>query len=193
MNLDMWSTLNPQPCTPAAFVDFWSQQYDYPVLDLYEGSLVRTPITPERLRRLFTWKNGITLSTKKDQSLEDKILAKLDVIQSLEQEFDPELFDHHFGQLRVVWRVFLLHIIDNERFPIFDQHVYRAHRCLLDPSKITEEKDPPVTLDAYEEYRPFFQDLMDRSGTDGLSVDQALWAYGKFLRRYPRMFVTTIE
>jgi hypothetical protein len=90
-----------ETCSPRKFVEYWCAQYDYPDIDEYEGILV-SPLTKNRLRRLFAWKNGMTLSGKKAQALEEKIVSKLPVIRKLAENFDQVLFDKHFGKISVV-------------------------------------------------------------------------------------------
>ncbi|NTS42736.1 hypothetical protein HRG84_17690 [Flavisolibacter sp. BT320] len=178
------------PSNSRKFVEYWSAQYDYPDMDVYEESIVKTPVTAERLITLFTWKNGMPLSGKKEQALRDKIISKLTVIQTLSDNYNEALFDQHFGKLRIVWRVFLLHIINPERFPIFDQHVYRAYRCLMDISEVGREEEPKLTMEAYNEYCKFYREIVKQCDFSSKTVDDALWAFGKFLSRYPWMVLS---
>jgi hypothetical protein len=179
-----------KPATPKEFVKYWQAQYDYQHVDVYEGDIVVTPVTEDRLRRLFTWKNGMKLSGKKAQALEDKIISKLPMIHQLCETFDEALFNRHFGKLRIVWRVFLLHIIKPERFPIFDQHVFRAYRCLHDLAEVGREVEPKLTMEAYEQYCLFYHALVRQCDGRSKSVDDALWAFDKFLSRYPWMVLS---
>jgi len=41
--------------------------------------------------------------------------------------------------MSAIWQIFLLHIIDPTNYPIFDQHVYRAH-YYLEHRTIIDEK-----------------------------------------------------
>jgi hypothetical protein len=189
---DTFLTYYPIPSSAEAFVEYWCQQYDYGDLAHYEEEIAATSITPEQLRRLFAWKNGMPLSQKKAQALEEKIITKLPIIQRLNNSFEESLFHEHFGELRVVWQVFLLHIISPARFPNFDQHVYRAYRCLNDLAEVGREQEPKVTMPAYKEYQAFYLQLLKAYDGPSKRVDDALWAFGKFLSRYPRMVLHRI-
>lgn len=182
----------PTPCSPETFVDFWCKQYDYAEPEIYKREITTRPITPEGLRDLFKWKNGMRLSDKKAQALEAKIIAKLPIIQRLAESFDEQLFRDSFGKLMVVWQTFLLHIINPERFPIFDQHVYRAYRCLKDIAEVGREDEPKLTMAAYDDYQQFYHQLVATYDGPTKRVDDALWAFGKFLSRYPWMVLHKI-
>lgn len=181
-------TLPPQSCSAGGFVEFWKQQYQYQNGDLYEDNIQGAPMTEQRLRKLFEWKNGMNLSTKKEGSLNKKIISQLPVIQMLQVNFDQVMFNEAFKPLRPVWKIFLLHLINPNCFPIFDQHVYRAQLYLTTGKLLDKEKEPAITMDAYERYKPFYQTMVDCwTSVRRKDVDDALWAFGKFLSRYPRM------
>jgi hypothetical protein len=189
---DTFFQFTPTPCSPEAFTDYWCEQYDYAEPGLYKEQIGVRPITPEGLRLLFAWKNGMPLSARKAQALEEKIIAKLPVIQALSEKVDEAVFKEHFGKLRVVWQVFLLHIIDPEHFPIFDQHVYRAYRSIKDIGQVGLEAEPKLTMAGYREYQVFYQELLKQYDGIPKRVDDALWAFGKFLSRYPWMVLHRI-
>jgi hypothetical protein len=176
--------LRTQPSKAAVFVDHWSKHYDYKTMNLYDGS-ISGRITAHRIRRLYTWKNGMKLSTRKARSLERKIVKKITVIQRLRKQFNEATFNEHFGKLTVVWRTFLLHIIDPDGFPIFDQHVYRAYRYLVGLEQVGVHRQPKVTMTAYGQYMTFYEAMVRRSRRSPKLVDDALWSFGKFLSKYP--------
>lgn len=186
-------TFEPKQSSPQTFVDFWSDQFDFRDMVVYQENIGIAPITDDHLRLLFTWKNGMTLSGKKTQALEEKIIGKLSVIQTLAADFDEQLFNEHFGKVGIVWRVFLLHIIDPMRFPIFDQHVYRAYCYLQNLSVVDRKDESKLTTAAYNDYYRFYHDLVTQCGCSSKTVDDALWAFGKFLSRYPRMVLSSTK
>lgn len=172
----------PNPC---AFVAFWQQQFDYPT-EKYHHIEIR-PLTPIAVEELYTWKNGMNLSTKKDERVK-WIVSRIDIINQLELHFDEVLFTDTFGNLRPVWQIFLRHIIKPERWPIFDQHVYRAWRYMVGMAANDEKKGKGM-LSAYQKgYVPFFNELSATCpSTQRKDIDASLWAFGKFLNLYPNL------
>lgn len=175
--------------SPDEFVEYWKDQYSYPNQHLYTDNIHLREYTTRNLYDLFCWKNGMNLSSKKQIGF-NKIAQQLDVINRLKLDFNEDLFESHFGKMTTVWKIFLRHVIDPERNPIFDQHVYRAYRYLhrQDKEEIVEEK---VKEEVYHrEYRDFYLDLeRNCSRYNGKEIDDALWAFGKFISRYPKMII----
>lgn len=170
-------------------MSFWSVQYDYVLEDLYDRNIGLEKLDPENLRDLFIWKNGMKLSNNKETGF-NKILLHIDVINEFKKTglvFDK--FNEQFNKLSSIWKIFLMHICSPEQFPIFDQHVYRAYRFIneLPKNRLPENKMEKTEI-YFDQYLPFYQKL--RKQADKFSakkIDEALWAYGKFLSRYPKM------
>lgn len=166
-----------------AFVQFWSQQYDYADEQAYTQNLAVRPLTPDAVRELFRWKNGGQLSERKRQSVEQHFVERLGELQDFDDDFDGDFaaaFLDRFKGSGPIWRIFFLHIHRPERFPIFDQHVFRAMRY-IEAGEIAELPfDPDERIRIYnQKYRPFHDGFgvhQDRA------VDKALWAFGKFLK-----------
>jgi len=60
----------------------------------------------------------------------------------------------------IIWKIFLLHIIDPKRYPIFDQHVYRAYDFLTKNKTIGILSSNKRKEDIYfSEYISFFNKL----------------------------------
>ncbi len=84
---------------------------------------------------------------------------------------------------------FLMHILNPQVFPIFDQHVERARRFLTCTKLNRDSVD--VTIDDYIAYRSFWVELLSELGIDIETpeygqvkrVDDALWAMGKHLKQ----------
>ena len=70
----------------------------------------------------------MVLSGGKQNSLDNKIKKKLFLINNLKtnDEIDLILFREEFKSLTTVWKIFLLHIIKPNVYPIYDQHIHRA-------------------------------------------------------------------
>ncbi len=161
------------------FVEFWSSLYDYSQEALYKLT-EKEQFTLADVQRLYEWKNGSRLSGKK-QELLNKIKNKLDTINELKVHFNHEKFVSEFKDISAIWQIFLLHIIAPTKYPIFDQHVARSYyyivenRCREIPFKQTDK------LNLYhKKYIAFFDGMAQENPRK--KVDEALWAYGKFLK-----------
>jgi hypothetical protein len=169
------------------FVGFWKSQYKFPDMNLYTENIGVAELDNRNLYDLFSWKNGMNLSGKKQISV-NKLFQKLDVINQLRSRFDEDLFEQNFRNVTPIWKIFLRHILCPEDHPIFDKHVYRAFRYLqhqdideLPANKFKEEL-------YFQEYIPFYLDMREHCKQySSKEIDEALWAFGKFLSRYPKM------
>lgn len=166
-----------------SFVRCWSSLYNYSNYEQYKAIVTKTTLLTGDLR-LFEWKNGMNLSSKKELSFLNQVLQHEEVVHELKSEFDYEKFESTFGEMSAVSQIFLLHIIQPSEYPIFDQHVYQAYRFIQNQ----DEKTLPFTRTAkmsvfYKEYLPFFlyvKDLADKH--DHFDIDKALWAFGRIIK-----------
>lgn len=174
--------LKPQICqgTRAEFVDFWSSQYDARSDVLYEQNITK-PLTAQKIRQLFVWKNGSTLSTRKAASVEKNYVEKAGLLAKLSSNTTTAEFLATFLHGGAIWRIFWMHCWQPERFPIYDMHVHRAME-FIETAGISEiPRDDARKLDAYiNRYLPFHAKF--KCGQR--ATDRALWAYGKYLKGY---------
>jgi hypothetical protein len=164
------------------FISFWSKLYVYDNAVLYER-IYNTTLSENDLKDLYKWKNGMKLSQPKEKSLNTKIISKIEIVNNLRaaSNFDLEYFLKEFKQVSVVWKVFLLHILKPNRFPIYDQHVHRAYRFINNQSSdgIKASMNESVKLKFYfEEYYPF---VRESKITDLKKMDEAFFAFGQFI------------
>lgn len=170
-----------------SFVKCWSSLYNYSDYEKYRSIVTKTFFSEGDLRTLFEWKNGMNLSSKKESSFINKILQHKDLINQLKQEFDKDKFQKSFGGISAIWQTFLLHILQPDTCPIFDQHVYRAFQYI----KYRHSKELPVTRNAKlkiysDEYKPFFSEMKKLANKhDHFEIDKALWTFGKLVKDYP--------
>jgi hypothetical protein len=68
-----------------AFVEFWSALYNYPNFDLYKSIVSKPEFTKEDLLSLFEWKNGMTLSSKKEEYFINHVLQQQELIFELKK------------------------------------------------------------------------------------------------------------
>lgn len=160
------------------FIRFWAGQYDDEHEHLYENNIGQR--TPGAVKKLFLWKNGGPLSQKKNQSLQQNYVGRLSELRALPLDLAPEEFFRIFSRGGAIWRIFFLHVWQPEKYPPFDQHVYRA-MCFLEGKGVAEiPPQDPKKLNIYvNEYLPFFRGF---PRLEGRAVDKALWMFGRFLK-----------
>lgn len=177
--------------TIEGFVDFWSKQYKYKGdEDKYLSNIKLAQFDRCHIEALYRWKNGTELNTAK-RGFVSKITDNdnLKVVNDLKACWDKEIFEIVFGSATAIWKIFLMHIINPEQFPIFDMHVYRAYVSIINKAKgelksFNESDKYQIYLD---DYLAFYKSL-EYEGMDHLMADRALWAYGKFISLYPNLF-----
>lgn len=170
------------------FIAFWCKQYRYKNEHLYTNNIQAKNWEKKNILELFEWKNGTPLSAKKEQSVQ-AILADLSIIQELRRNWNQELFDQKFNIRTAIWKIFLMHIIQPQQFPIFDMHVFRAYNYLMKLE--AKELKQYAELKKYElyasEYLPFYHKIEKNTRRTAAEIDKALWAFGKFISLYPDM------
>ncbi len=165
------------------FVNFWSQLYNDPNENKYKSNINKIILDENALLALFEWKNGSKLSNLKLKSFNSKILSKIQIINALKNStnIDLEKFLEEFKEVSLIWKIFLLHLIKSDEYPIFDQHVYRAFYFIMN-SKVKElaNNDNEKEKIYFESYLPFFKQIQGEYPLK--KVDESLWAFGKFLK-----------
>jgi hypothetical protein len=164
------------------FVQFWSKRYIDPRERLYAAGINKDKFSPKDLKVLFEWKNGGKLSKKK-MELVESIIDKISVVNSLREKYSQAIFNSEFRFIKgAIWRIFLLHLINQNKFPVLDQHVYRAYNFLT-KGKIKEIPSSNLAKINYYNnvYINFFNGLVGM-GVDRKRLDEALWAFGKYLK-----------
>ena len=162
------------------FVEHWASKYDAPGDDKYL-KCIDIPLTNDTLRILFRWKNGSVISKAKSASID----------ANYPLQFSGDHRDRYLNHKQPggpIWNIFYLHCLDRRKWPIFDQHTYRAMR-FIESSKFEElEQSSQKIYAAYEsEYIPF---LAQFAYPDERSLDRALFTYGQFLKvasRYAKL------
>ena len=167
------------------FINHWSKLYSYVNEDLYDDSIDKEIFIKEDIQNLYTWKNGMRLSEAKQRSVDIKIKAKLSIINDFKRStsLDIEGFKKEFKDVTTVWRIFLLHTIKPQEFPIYDQHIHRAFLFINneDWGNVSNSsiKDKPKEEFYFGRYLPF----IEANGFNDLrKVDKAFFAFGQFLR-----------
>ncbi len=175
------------------FIDVWSKAYVYSNMELYSDIILKNELKLSDLEKLFQWKNGMPLSDKKANSFEQKILNKVSIINELKIKWNQSLFNQEFEEISTVWKIFLLHIIQPEKYPIFDQHVYRAFKYIteqVNSAELPYYNKTKLNI-YYKEYLPFYLDCKEEMNSkfSPKHLDDALWSFGKFLNEYPKLLL----
>lgn len=166
------------------FIDHWSNIYESN-LDSSYWEHIKLTNYEEDINALFEWKNGMVLSERKKNTLQKKVLSKLDFIKALKKSDSIQLEDflNEFKNLSAVWKIFLLHIIKPELYPIYDQHIHRAYNFIhgLEYNNISassfKDKDK---LDFY--FTSYLKFIEKNRKVNLKRLDEALYTFGKFLR-----------
>ena len=175
------------------FIHSWSRFYTYFNEAVYKTSIVKKSFNIKDVQELYEWKNGMRLSVLKQKSLDTKIKAKLDVINSFKSSdcINIEEFKKEFKNLSAVWKIFLLHIIRPYKYPIYDQHIHRTFLFIHNEDwsnvkNTMSNKDKELFY--FERYLPFIEATKFK---DLKQLDEAFFAFGQFLntRNYGYLFL----
>lgn len=160
------------------FVRFWADRYRDRNEHLYLQH-IGGPLTADAVWDLFTWKNGGNLTGGQQRSVQNNYIARLDELDDLPPDLDGAEFLQRWARGGAIWRIFWLHCWSPRRFPIYDQHVYRAAAQICEWAEAEISESDAVKVATYFElYLPFWREL----GINTREADQALWTLGKFLK-----------
>jgi hypothetical protein len=109
--------------------------------------------------------------------------------------FQPRAIEDLQGNRFQLWKgtsivipAFVLHILNPETYPIFDQHVLRAIRVLYNQIE-KAGNDKAISIEDYIEYHAFWRDTIttlpyEKPTLEQLKeVDEALWSLGRWIKR----------
>ena len=164
------------------FIEFWKKQYFYNGENTYDDIIEKEYLLEDDLKELYIWKNGTPLSAKKQLSFEVKILSKLDLINNWKEKgFKLELFLEEFKDVSFVWKIFLLHKISPNSYPIYDQHIHRAFNKInnLEWENISNTISNKIKENFY--FNTYLGFLELNKVNDLRKLDKAFFAYGQFL------------
>ena len=155
-----------------SFINHWSERYEYSSEPKYTRNIGK-PLTETSRRELFEWKNGSAISSAKLRSIE--INYPLTFTGDIHTRY---LSSKNGGG--AIWNIFYAHCLAPEKYPMFDQHVFRAMRYLKN-SKIEEipSNDNSKISIYLEEYIDFHTAL---GKWEERKADKALFTFGRFLK-----------
>lgn len=154
------------------FIEHWSQRYFYKAEEKYTSNIGKSLTEKSRLE-LYEWKNGSKIAKKKW----DSVVSNYPLTFSGNKE--SRYLNHKEGG-GAIWNIFYLHCLNPEKWPIYDQHTYRAMKYM----KTGEIQEIGITnkqkYESYiKEYIPFFESLGE---SENRKIDKALFAFGQFLK-----------
>lgn len=100
-----YSILRLASTEQSEFVEFWSRQYYYEDEYLYAQNIGQ-PLTEQSVSALFRWKNGGPLSMRKQQSVEEHFVGRLNELNQFTGNFNPKAFLNYFQGSGPIWRIF---------------------------------------------------------------------------------------
>jgi hypothetical protein len=170
----------PAIVSAAELVSYWSAVYpEADDAELYTPNI--GSLSPQAVRNLFRWKFGGRFAAATGQAVDAYVIPRLSEIAALPRSLRAHEFLERFAEGGAIFRVFLLHCWQPDRFPIYDQHVHRA-MAVIENSRCEEIEawsDSRKVAVYLERYIPFHAKF---SQEDHRAVDRALWAFGKFMK-----------
>lgn len=179
--------LKKEEAAPTDFVKFWAEWYD----DKYEPTYrqyISRPLTRESIRELLAWK-AMQITRKSivagGHPFVETVIANLDRFQSIPLNTPEDADNFLTKELNgkgMIWKIFTLHILHPDKFPIFDQHVYRA-MIYLKTGEIKEipSKNRNKQQSYIKEYLHFYNE--EHGYYEDRKLDKALFSFGRFLKR----------
>lgn len=129
------------------------------------------------------WKASTPVGFSIWMNLSDNINSIYKDIPPVFQDNEPKVLmkireKRGFG---FIWGIFVLHCLYPKVYPLYDQHVYRAYKYILNPN-IDLPNVAQNSWSEYHKYTNFFKKLVLKENCSQVKVDRALWAYGKYLK-----------
>lgn len=167
------------------FITLWSKLYTDTNEELYIDSISKKTYSITDLQNLFVWKNGMKLSELKQKSVDTKIKDKIDKINYFKSSNTVDLieFREEFKNLSAVWKVFLLHIIKPNKYPIYDQHIHRAYLFIANQNWRNLSNDTISNKNKEKFYFETYLPFLESNEIQNLKqLDEAFFAFGQFLK-----------
>lgn len=181
----------------SSFNKYWKDYYDESYQRDYFEIIEKVVWDESDIEKLFKWKNNMGKEEKKLGKTKRTYVARasshLDWINKNKDNVSIKDFIKEFKNLGPVWSITLLHAMSPLQFPIYDQHVHRAYCYFTNLPFITLKREDVYHL-YQEQYLPFFREFtntLDKTVAELKEVDNALWAFGKFLKQYSGMVTYT--
>ena len=178
------------------FIDLWSQMYDHQ--NAYEHNYVNhikpdKPFTHKDLLELYEWLTGAGLGRIRTAAIKDKIYAHIDYINDMkfENSINIDEFQKKFSSVSAVSRIFLLHLIKPEVYPLYDTNIHIAYNYI---HGISNEQQPYPRREEdrmkfyFRKILPFVTSIKGNNSIK--KVDEALNSYGQMVRKIVKSTLT---
>jgi hypothetical protein len=169
-----------------AFVEIWSKIYNYRNDHKYTDNIENGLENDQSLKELFNWKNGTNDSiSERKNILVDEFIANRKVFKNMKINFRIEEFEKLIrpDEKAAVWKIFLLHIIQPDEYPIFDQHVCRSFnfftKGVLEEILISQKEKYNIYKNKYV---CWFNELKITHGLNARDMDKAFFMFGRTLK-----------
>ena len=185
------------------FVSFWQTYYRYSVkflgssreIDYFHELNVGSKLSEGNIRNLLRWKDpryltSQILSGPNKGGLNGRVERVIEATTELNRFRYNEISEDEFRSVvsrmfpsGPIWQIFIFHICKPISYPIADQHVYRSfsyHRG----------RGTPNSWESYLVYADYFDSICNSCNfaqddmVERKRVDNALMAYGQFLKNY---------
>lgn len=182
---------------PKEFVEKWSSLYKYGNEEKYHHNIDSVLESKHSFLELFKWKNGTgdTISKSKSVTIEE-FWNKKDVLIELRFNFSWDLFESEFQPSRThnIWKLFLLHLVKPDYFPIYDQHVFRFFN-FHKTGKI--EEIPTNHKERYlgykDDYLGWFNSIKKSYDLNPKKMDESFFSYGQCLKNIKHLNLDVIK
>ena len=173
---------------PKEFTEKWSGTYSYKLEPKYKNNIKAGFDSDFSLLELMRWKNGTGDNIAKNKSvLVDYFIRERESLKTLKNNFDLTEFEKKFkpDKKSSIWTIFILHIMNPDKYPIFDQHAYRSFNFFQtgDIKELPSEKYKEIYRIYKEEYSPWFNELKAEYELDPRKIDQSLFSFGQVLKK----------
>ena len=172
---------------PQKFIDTWSSLYNYSLKKKYNTHIDSVLENKISFIELFKWKNGTgDVISKSKMKVVEGFYTKIDILKSLKKEFSWELFEDSFQPSKnsSIWKIFLLHLVKPNSFPIYDQHVFRFY-SFYSKGEIEEiSSNHNVVYSTYKsDYRRWFNDYSKEHRLNPKLMDESFFTFGQMLKK----------
>jgi len=171
---------SPQDFVREWYLLFKSENEDSYIHNIYNGLLNKHSFS-----ELLNWKMGHHQSTRVNKNFKEHWISQMETLQSLQVESNLELCEKLIQPEKnsTIYKIFLLHLINPDVFPILDQHVYRFFMF----SKYGVIKEIPHTCKKKyqfykEEYQPWFNKIKNDYNLNQREMDRSFLTFGIFLK-----------
>lgn len=173
-----------------AFIEFWAQFYDYksPFELNYDKHIkIGKPFTHKDILELFEFVYHTGLGRIRTAAIKEKIYPHLDYMNDMkfEASINLEEFESKFDKSPPVTKIFLLHIINPNKYPLYDQNIHNAYNYI---HGIDINTPFPRRPDAHMKF--YFKKLLpfieSQKGNLSLKrIDEGLNTFGQLVKRNP--------